>query len=316
MQKEAHTLMMSFSQSKIPFDPVKMIKKNKPISGRPISTLEKQIKYLEENGFEDEEINFLYNEYPGLVSSLFATINFSSPDASKILKQMREHTKKTYKGSAFGLGDIVAYQYCAVANARDVTIDLSDKKYENMLNERKKHSHGWFAYEWISGMDDLKNYYRVVNCEYEEKGDHIIVNERLEVFEKNGYLVNQEGRYLVTVGPLVLNPNFFDNSSTLQFADFEQYLGCDIDVVLVNDSNPNDVITVECTYGGDIKAHTDGWGEGICMSGERYPMAKGAGPEHATPDGSFIEFWASPTDTGSMSNYSVVKIIVRQMQGD
>ena len=39
--------------------------------------------------FEDEEIDFLYNEYPGLISSLFATLNFSSPDAEKILKQMR-----------------------------------------------------------------------------------------------------------------------------------------------------------------------------------------------------------------------------------
>lgn len=125
-------------------------------------------------------------------------------------------------------------------------------------------------------------------------------------------MVDSLGRYLITVGPKVLIPEYDVENEDFDISDFIDFIGCEIDVVLVNDKDPLEVVTLKCVYGGDIKAHTAEWGEGICMSGRRYDNAQGAGEKYADPDGSFIEFFGTPDDTIPMSGYSVKKIIVRK----
>ncbi len=263
------------------------------------------------------------------LKSLWNTYTYSSLDYNILLdkiltKDISECINKSKTYEEVYLDDVIFYDYIAVPKPGDIVIDLSDDKYQDLLHNRSElKMYAWPSWEYAGALGSLQNlsdYYSSFHFENILSEGKITLfseekkSEGMVIHEENSYLLDNNGRYLVTVGPLVLCPEYDVQNGNFGFDEFKQYIGTEIDVVLINDNNPNDVITLQCTYGGDIKAHTDEWGEGICMSGIRFEKATGAGAKYKTPDGSFIEFFGTPssTGTGAMSGYHVSSIIVRK----
>lgn len=178
----------------------------------------------------------------------------------------------------------------------------------------------WYSYMNMT-LDDMQDYYsdsEICGYECSRDGNQLNVNTGAKEYNfqlvDDKWLMDENGRYLVTVGPKVLNINY--NGGSLDFKNFETYFGCRIDVILVNDNDPGDILTLECIYGGDIKAHTKD--NGIFMTGESFLPDD----DDADPDGSIIEFLGNPIidsvdsdgeiiyDNGDMSDYHVELIIV------
>lgn len=167
---------------------------------------------------------------------------------------------------------------------------------------------GWYSFMYRD-LDRMEDYYSgtgILECERSEDGLVVTLDDQEFFFHlENGWWMDENGRYLITVGPNVLKTDY--NGGSLDFDDFSDYFGCRIDVILVNDTNPDDILTLECIYGGDIKAHTDDFGQGVYMSGKSFLPDD----EDADPDGSIVEFIGMPNDdNGSMSDYHVDVIIV------
>ena len=257
------------------------------------------------------------------LKSLWNTYTYSSLDYNILLdkiltKDISECINKSKTYEEIYLDDGIFYDYIAVPKPGDIVTDLSDEKYQNMKDKRMSIGPSWISFENTNELAGIGSYYSTVGLDYEltdEKLTIICPGEKcdgMDIYNNNNYLVDDKGRYLITVGPIVLNPDYDVYNEDFSFEDFKRFVGCEIDVVLQNDNNPSDIITLQCTYGGDIKAHTDGWGEGICMSGNRYENAVDAGEENAPPDGSYIEFFGLESPIDDRINYSVINIIVRQ----
>ncbi|MGN0324864.1 MAG: hypothetical protein ACI4DW_01040, partial [Lachnospiraceae bacterium] len=175
----------------------------------------------------------------------------------------------------------------------------------------------WYSY-MEKDLEYLESYYNSIcgyDCTREENQLTVDTGEKEFTFQliDDKWLVDENGRYLITVGPNVLNMEY--DGGSLDFIVFEPYFGCRIDVILVNDTDPEDILTLECIYGGNIKEHT--YPDGLYMTGRTYPD----GEKTDDPDGSFVEFLGKPNlvdennpdslrDNGIMSNYHVELIIV------
>ncbi|MDE6747559.1 MAG: hypothetical protein K2K21_00635 [Lachnospiraceae bacterium] len=199
--------------------------------------------------------------------------------------------------------------YAGVSNCYDV--DVSER-----VNISGR---GWNSYMNRS-LDQMMTYYintagfrciRNENQLFVSTGNQVFTYQLLD----DKWWVDENGRYLITVGPNVLKTDY--DGGSLNFDKFSQYFGCRIDVILVNDAELDDVLTLECVYGGDIKAHTADFGNGVFMSGVSFLDPY----DTATPDGSIVEFIGSPNlvdendpkkgvDNGDMSRYHVDQIIV------
>ena len=274
---------------------------------------------------EEESMDFIRRlRRNNKLGSLWATYNYSSNDynvllENVILNDLESSNHKETKIEVIDLSDVKVYKYCATEKSGDIVTNLEDEKYVLMLEERSKLTlHCWPSWLTTNGLLGLANYFEHVGIKNKIEEDKLTVTDTkyncygMEIYDQNGYLVDQNGRYLITVGPKVLRPDYDVDSEDFDICDFAEFIGSKVDVVLVNDKDSEELVTLECTYGGEIKAHTGGWGEGICMSGIRYDNAVDAGNKYETPDGSFIEFFAIPKDTALMSGYSVKKIIVRR----
>lgn len=232
---------------------------------------------------------------------------------------------------------VVAYRGYPEADAFDHTIQLGDdinnpydpvyigeeqedqqaNCYRVDMEERDRiPQRDWYSYMNRS-LETLMGYYVHTNelvCT--EMEDDIGLNVTLDDQEFQFYLVDgkwwvdENGRYLITVGPNVLNMEY--NGGSLEFTDFKPYFGCRIDVVL---AKGDEILTLECIYAGDIKAHTAD--NGVYMTGRSFL----SDDEDEIPDGSIVEFIGNPNlkdendpeigaDNGSMSGYKVELMIV------
>ena len=258
------------------------------------------------------------------LKTLWNTYTYSSLDYNILLDKfltndLSEFINRSKTYDEVYLDDVIFYDYIAVPKPGDIVTDLSDDKYQNLICKRNEvSSRGWLSFENTKGLAGMGEYYSTAGLDYELSNEKLTIIcpgencDGMEIYNNNNYLVDREGRYLITVGPLILNPDYDVYNGRFELCDFINYVGREIDVVLQNDNNPSDIITLRCAYGGDIKAHTDDWGEGICMSGIRYENAIYSGNEKEDPDGSYIEFFALNSPADDMINYSVINIIVRQ----
>lgn len=171
---------------------------------------------------------------------------------------------------------------------------------------------GWNSY-MNRDLDKMMTYYtETAKFDCTREGNQLTVDSGNQVFTfqllDDKWWMDENGRYLITVGPNVLLTEYGkDGDYSLGFNRFSDYFGRRIDVILVNDKDPNDVLTLECIYGGDIKAHTEGPENGVYMTGRSFLSSD----EEADPDGSIVEFIGSPNDdNGIMSDYHVELIIV------
>ncbi|MDE6750658.1 MAG: hypothetical protein K2K21_16590, partial [Lachnospiraceae bacterium] len=169
----------------------------------------------------------------------------------------------------------------------------------------------WYAFMYRD-LDKMAGYYsgtEILECERSEDGLIVTSEDQTFFFHlENGWWMDENGRYLITVGPNVLLTEYGkDGDYDLNFDKFAGCFGCRIDVILVNDTNPDDILTLECIYGGDIKAHTEGSDNGVYMTGRSWLDIN----DTATADGSIVEFIGMPNDdNGIMSEYHVELIIV------
>jgi len=154
----------------------------------------------------------------------------------------------------------------------------------------------WYSYEDQSGKND--------NCE-----DYLVGQEFIDM--GNGVLVDQNGRYWVTLGPKVFISDYPDDGKC-EADDFKDYIGCRVDVVLRHMEDEDKYVYIECVWSGDIKAHT--FSNGIFQNGEPYPQSDIAKKQPYDKDyvnGSIVEFTGKdPEDTGDMSVYIVEYLIV------
>lgn len=180
---------------------------------------------------------------------------------------------------------------------------------------------GWYSY-MNRDIFDMEKYYRdTAEFDCTREGNQLTVDSGNQVFTfqllDDKWWVDENGRYLITVGPKVLLADYGQNGDySLNFNRFKDYFGCRIDVILVSDDNPDEILTLECVYGGDIKAHTGDFGQGVFMSGVSFLDPN----DTATPDGSMVEFIGSPNledendpksvYNGFMPDYHIEQIIV------
>ena len=160
----------------------------------------------------------------------------------------------------------------------------------------------WYSYE----SQTKKNKY----CE-----NYLVGQEFIDA--GNGVLVDQEGRYWITLGPKVIIPDYSDEG-TCAADEFKEYIGCRVDVVLQlmkeieEKGELEEYVYIECVWSGNIKAHT--FNNGIYQTGHPYPNSPNAKKEpyqESYVNGSIVEFTGmNPQDSGVMSKYIVAYLIV------
>ncbi len=181
---------------------------------------------------------------------------------------------------------------------------------------------GWYSYMNRS-LDQMMTYYtETAKFDCTREGNQLTVNSGNQVFTfqllDDKWWVDENGRYLITVGPNVLKTDY--DGESLNFTEFADYFGCRIDVILVSDDNPDEILTLECVYGGDIKEHTGGAGNGVYMTGVSVLDVNSTISIGPDADGSMVEFIGSPNlvnendpksvYNGIMPGYHVEQIIV------
>ncbi|MGN0324779.1 MAG: hypothetical protein ACI4DW_00615, partial [Lachnospiraceae bacterium] len=290
---------------------------------------------LRQNGYGEDFINYMLRHHKSMLYNLCITDRHSGSDYIQVMEKIEWYAKHiiglpdltepqielyesllAYQGiprletflHTLQLGSYNPYNQEEMTHGTWVTVDISDREEIPM--------HDWYAYLEYD-KEDMRDYYETVDdgkyvqLEETEDGFNIQVENTGASFSchltEDGWWVDANGRYLITVGPKVLITDYNNEGpESLNFEEFYIYLGCPIDVVLVNDKDPDDILTLECIYGGDLKEHT--YKNGIFMNGWSY-LEPDAPRE--TPDGSIIEFMGStPSNNGIMSHYHVELIIV------
>ncbi len=229
---------------------------------------------------------------------------------------------------------VVAYQGYPQEEGFDHIVHLVDKNYSydnfyagasncydvDVTARANISGRGWYSY-MNRDLFDMEKYYRdTAGFDCTREGNQLTVDSGNQVFTfqllDDKWWVDENGRYLITVGPKVLLADYGqDGDYSLNFNRFKDYFGCRIDVILVSDEDPDDILTLECVYGGDIKAHTKG--NGVYMTGVSYDP----NDDDAKADGSIVEFIGMPNlkdennpdsdiDNGFMPGYHVEQIIV------
>lgn len=159
-----------------------------------------------------------------------------------------------------------------------------------------RNSIDWYSYESQSKKNKHCEPY-LVGQDFIDQGD--------------GVLVDQNGRYWVTLGPKVFYPEYPDYGKC-EATEFLEFIGCRIDVVLRHKEDENNYIYIECVWSGNIKAHT--FNNGIYQTGIPYPesySAKAEPYDESYVNGSIIEFTGmNPKNNGQMSEYIVEYLIV------
>lgn len=98
----------------------------------------------------------------------------------------------------------------------------------------------WYSYEDQSGKNP--------NC-----APYLIGQEFINAGK--GVLVDEKGRYWLTLGPKVFIPDYPD-AGKCEADEFGKYIGCRVDVVLQLMENEDEYVYIECLWSGNIKAHT------------------------------------------------------------
>ena len=118
------------------------------------------------------------------------------------------------------------------------------------------------------------------------------------------------------MGPKVIIPNYPDEGKCTA-DEFEEYIGCRVDVVLQKMDDCEEYIYIECVWSGDIKAHT--YNNGVYQTGVPYPNSSVAKTEPYSEnyvDGSIIEFTGkNPYNNSELSEYIVAYLIVYPKEG-
>ena len=246
---------------KVTLDPVD---NSKATANAKKNTKDDMYKYIQSYyGFTDDEMTYLKENYPGLLSSLYGTTKYSSSDADKVYQMTKDKLKSmTFHAEASEYG------------GRKVIIGKSAPGKD------------WYNEE---GLDTINN--NAIN----------ILGSNNEVVNKNGVLIDKEGRYWVAVGPNVINPN---HNPEEKITPEEMKYGTKIDVKLID--KDGNVKYLYCIV-GEAKQHT--YPDGIHQTGRSIP----GGEENvgSCNDGSVIEFCGRIPVSG-LSNYHVEEIIVHE----
>ncbi|MDR0286192.1 MAG: hypothetical protein LBI03_00550 [Clostridiales bacterium] len=204
----------------------------------------------------------------------------------------------TYSGSAI---DYSSYQYTA-ANSPSTTVNGWLRLYSSITMPEYSRRivniptgtnlNTWYSFETGQTNPALNRY---VYTEYAGWGGTPVVN-----YGSKGEKIDQNGRYWVAVGPMVINPNH--DPSKAVTAEEMNYGTC-IDVVLKNSSGQVYYFPA-CV--GDCKNHT--WSNGIVQTGYAFPNGTDPHPENA--DGSIVEFITTSILSEGLNQYQIVQLIV------
>ncbi len=306
-----------------------------------IMGIEWAAEHLREKGYDDAFISYLMRYHKNELNSLYITYRYNKDKYDNIMNNIEQYSTEY---TVTLCDSLVAYRGNPQVETFDHTIQLGnynpynpiytdDPQRSSLMNCFKPDMSGRSSlphYDWYSylgnNMDEMEKYYKLVGLKYERSGNSFSVKLGDQDFtfylENDWWWVDENGRYLVTVGPNVLLIKYGeDGDYSLDFDDFSKYFGCPIDVILVNVDDPNDMLTIECVYGGDIKEHTGGIGNGVYMTGVSVRDVNSTIGATQDADGSIIEFMgsgnpkdgvdpANGTDNGDMSKYRVELIIV------
>ena len=147
----------------------------------------------------------------------------------------------------------------------------------------------------------------------------------MDFISKDGILVDQFDRYWITLGPKVFDKNYPDDGKC-QVSEFENYVGCLVDVVLRN-MKTNKIVYFKCIWSGNIKEHT--YDNGYFQTGKPYPEAywgkktyiNGVTVDTYVPpkdyvNGSIVEFTGkNPGNSKELREYTVEYLIVYETVG-
>ena len=242
--------------------------------GKTLSNGEKYSKYYDyvakTYGFNLEEMTFLKEHYSGLLLSLYGASMYSSADADKIYREIRNKLR----GVVFGNTDTLQLQK---------ETSFNDGRHVQTISSKYDASKWWARENQKSINPTAKK----------------IIGESNEVNRsESGVLTDKDGRYWVAVGPNVMNPEHLGNEKC---SAEEMNYGANIDVVL-EDENGNEKY-LYCTV-GECKAHT--YPDGIHQTGDKFPNACESYPANA--DDSVIEFCGAAPQ--NLAGYKIKEVIV------
>ena len=223
--------------------------------------------YLIDKGFESEEISYLSKNYPGGLNSVYAAVYWNSGAEESIIMNLRiESLKYNYNflynelQERYHFSDIKAgkslydlykcdeIEYLKTSYYSDTQIEFIKKLDSIIFSDNDLHKF-------------ISNYFITVPETVHGKkadGTDIVLNPRND-WGQIGYgnfpnCINKdsEGRYIVNVGPSILDPNYPDDGEILA-SDFDlpQYL----DVYLKNKETDEPKI-IHCVVEKGGKAHT------------------------------------------------------------
>lgn len=163
----------------------------------------------------------------------------------------------------------------------------------------------WYSYENQTGKNE--NFIEAL------KGQEFNFSEY-----DNAVLIDENNRYWVALAPIVFDPDYPAETGRCRADEFEEFIGCRVDVILKNDSDKEyEYVYIECVWSGDIKAHTYDpvtKGNKIYQTGHPYPKSVSQIREPFMLnyiDGSIVEFIGkTPRSNGIMSQYYVEELIV------
>ena len=204
---------------------------------------------------------------------------------------IREYVGEEVEEEPISVNDwLNAYLTPSAAEGRDVHIPSNRTNY-------------WASYEGTLGINLIK-----------DKGLTVIERE-------DGAVVDENGRYWICVGPIVLNPDYPDNGRI--WSGYDGLLdGTEIDI-LVRDNSTGELSYIYAVV-GDYRAHTYNPGEqghGIVHNGVPYPNSWNArnemNPRTGTNvfpgDNTSVEFIRTVPDERQRafsSQYELVKLVV------
>jgi hypothetical protein len=198
-------------------------------------------------------------------------------------------------------------------NGRRVTYDINDreayKRYaKGLFAEAGLTLNGfdWYSYENQTGKNE--NFIEALKDQEFNFSEY-----------DNAILIDENNRYWVALAPIVFDPDYPAETGRCRADEFEEFIGCRVDVILKNDNDKgeHEYVYIECVWSGDIKAHTYDpvtKGNKIYQTGHPYPKSVSQIREPFMLnyiDGSIVEFIGkTPRSNGTMSQYYVEELIV------
>lgn len=269
-------------------------------------------------GFTDEEMEYLNKYYPGLLSSLDGARRYSSSDADKIYKNIKEKLNYcSLRGQYNFTNDELDFlinnhpeMLSTLDGVRKYSTADADKVYANIdktLVTEYYDTNELLVRGRATGTDgrhvDTTNpdfndstWWSQEKCKninpYAEIGDNEVNRS------DTGVLTDKDGRYWVAVGPNVMNP---DHTGSQKCSASEMNYGTKVDIVL-EDENGN-VSYMYCVV-GECKAHT--YPDGIHQTGDAFPNGTDSHPANA--DDSVVEFCGNAPEM--INGLKVKEIIV------